>query len=801
MRLPWFREQNTPAAPALTAEETGALIRQAASEAAAAAATQAVEGTARELLREMIAVSPMMGAPDPMHSGAPYPVYAWDNPLMWSTPNPPQRRPGSMVSINTLRQMADNYDVLRACINHLKREVSAVPIQIVPKQAGDDRKSTKRLIAEMTAWFEEPGGLGGIGRRRSQFESEVIEDLCVVGASALYFVRTRGGDLLEVLPIDSSTIRPRVDAYGFPGPQEWWWEQWIYGALVQQYKRDDIRYDGIYPRTYSPYFASPIEWLINAVNSGLRADEWNRRWLTDGNTPAMMLAIPGVTPAQAQEWVAYFDAILSGNTQERQKFKVVPDKSTIIQGEHSKDQDFQMFELWLLRRTCAVMGVQPASIGFAGEQYKVSQEDSMQSTSQFGAGVLLEWRQAMYNDVLARKGLADRLQVQNVQAIEEKATERATRNNTLVSGGIKTPNEARQEEGLKPDPDGDVLLINGQMVAVKTAIATKPNDGGDPNAQNNDGSGGNGSDDGGGNADDDSKGSAQDRAARWADRRESDLRRTHLNLALDQAIKRVSMEPELRREPGWIQEVFSPLNALSASDVTLLRALIRPDATGMEIVRAIAAVQNGIWVCRHAQTDDSKEGLSRGWDNVPLNKQGKKDAKTTGKWLRGHDVAAVYRSDLKRAKDTAKRIVQALGAPLLGTDAQWRDWSTGLYDIRPQDDVWPILAEYVKNQPDADLVAGEAFNTFLGRAIPALRHRIDAIPQTIGTQVVVTHSSVIRAACAWVAAGCSDDDTHIDPDVFLNTPVGDSQVLWIGPAARGNKLTYVLLNPLGGDSD
>ncbi len=794
MKLPWFEKPNKlEPAPALTPEEMGALIRETAKDAAREAATQAVEGTARELMREMIAVSPMMGAPDPMHTGAPFKVYGWDNPLQWSTPNPPQRRPGSMVSINTLRQMADNYDVLRACINHLKREVSAVPIQIVAKESGDDRKSTKRLIKDTTAWFEEPGGLGGIGRRRSQFESEVIEDLCVVGAAALYFARTRGGNLLEVLPIDASTIRPRVDAYGFPGPKEFVWEQWIYGALVQQYTRDDIRYDGIYPRTYSPYFASPIEWLINAVNAGLRADEWNRRWLTDGNTPAMMLAIPGVTPAQAQEWTAYFDAMLGGNTQDRQKMKIVPSESTIVQGEHSKDQDFQLFELWLLRRTCAVMGVQPASIGFAGEQYKVSQEDSMESTSQFGAGVLLEWRQAMYNDVLSRMGLADRLTVENVQAVEEKAGERATRNATLVGAGIKTINEARQEEGEKPITGCDEPMMQNTMIPVSVAMQAKPDQGdtGDPNAKNNGGSGGNGS--GGGKNGGSSKGSgsnASDGDAQSTDRVLSVRRRRNLSAGLAEA---------QRRQACGSETVLSSFDAVTASDVALLRAVI-PDGpiTIEEIARAVAAVQSGIYLCRHAQTDDSKAGLSRGWNDVPLNKQGRKDAKTVGKWLKGRDVAEMHRSDLRRAKETSRRIAKQLGAPIVATAEQWRDWTTGLLDIRSQDDVWPIIGDYVKNRPDADIPAGEAFHTFLGRVIPALRWRLSKLPETVGTQVIVTHSSVIRAAAAWIAAGASDDDTSINADVFLDTPIGDSQVLWIGPAARGNKLVTVLLNPLAG---
>lgn len=40
-----------------------------------------------------------------------------------------------------------------------------------------------------------------------------------------------------------------------------------------------------------------------------------------------------------------------------------------ILSEGTKDQDFQEFKLWLQGRTCALMGVPPESLGFAGDQY------------------------------------------------------------------------------------------------------------------------------------------------------------------------------------------------------------------------------------------------------------------------------------------------------------------------------------------------------------------------------------------------------------------------------------------------
>jgi hypothetical protein len=446
MRLPWRKPKPAP--------DVDAIVREACGRTA--------ELVAREVAGEMarfIASSPMPGPPNP-GSTSPMGIYAMDNPIVYSTPQAPTRRPGSVVDTRTLRNLAATYDILRDCIQHIKREVDAVPTQFVPKDEKDDSQSTKREIAQAEEFFSKQGGIGGIGKLRSEFEGEVIEDLSVLGVAALFYHPTRGGWPYQVISIPSDTIRPRIDAWGWPGPGEEWYEQWVLGVKVAGFTRDQITFRGLSTQTRndSPFPVSPVEWLIHVVNSALRADQWNREWLVHGNVPDELYGAPeSWTPAQIMEYAIYFDAMLAGNTEARRKAKIVPGGLKSIRLQTRKDADFQEFELWLMRRTCAVMGVQPASIGFAGEQYKVSQEGSMDSTSAFGVGTYLAWRAAEYDDVLDRLDLKN-VRTKNVTAREEKATERAERNSTLLNG-IKTPNEARSEEGLDPIEGGDTLFI------------------------------------------------------------------------------------------------------------------------------------------------------------------------------------------------------------------------------------------------------------------------------------------------------------------------------------------------------
>lgn len=67
---------------------------------------------------------------------------------------------------------------------------------------------------------------------------------------------------------------------------------------------------------------------------------------------------------------------------------------------------------------------------------------------------------------------------------------------------------------------------------------------------------------------------------------------------------------------------------------------------------------------RHGQTDWNLEGRYQGQSDVPLNENGIAQARSLIERLNGQTFAAVYSSDLKRARQTAKPIANELGLPV-----------------------------------------------------------------------------------------------------------------------------------------
>lgn len=96
-----------------------------------------------------------------------------------------------------------------------------------------------------------------------------------------------------------------------------------------------------------------------------------------------------------------------------------------------------------------MFGVQPASIGYVGEQYKVTQGDAMDASRRVGLGRLLAVRKEFYDDLCRRLGCPD---VEDDPDREEQVARTAV----LSCGGpFKTVDEVRAERGLGPLPEGE----------------------------------------------------------------------------------------------------------------------------------------------------------------------------------------------------------------------------------------------------------------------------------------------------------------------------------------------------------
>jgi broad specificity phosphatase PhoE len=139
---------------------------------------------------------------------------------------------------------------------------------------------------------------------------------------------------------------------------------------------------------------------------------------------------------------------------------------------------------------------------------------------------------------------------------------------------------------------------------------------------------------------------------------------------------------------------------------------------------------------RHGETDWNAEGKLQGHTDRPLNDFGRRQAKALADRLAGEDVAAIYASDLARAKETAEIVGTRLGLPVV-IDADLREKNWGSWEGLTADE--RLAVEF----------QGETTEEHRERTLRAVRRIAERHP---GQRVViVTHGGSLRRIQAAVS--------------------------------------------------
>jgi len=138
---------------------------------------------------------------------------------------------------------------------------------------------------------------------------------------------------------------------------------------------------------------------------------------------------------------------------------------------------------------------------------------------------------------------------------------------------------------------------------------------------------------------------------------------------------------------------------------------------------------------RHAETDWNVDGRLQGHTDRPLNAYGRRQAGELAERLASEELAAIYASDLARARETAEIVGSRLGLTVvLDPDLRERNWGT-----------WEGLTP-----PEREVVAfeGESPAEHRERIMRAVRRIAERHP---GERVaVVTHGGSMRRVQAAV---------------------------------------------------
>jgi 2,3-bisphosphoglycerate-dependent phosphoglycerate mutase len=133
---------------------------------------------------------------------------------------------------------------------------------------------------------------------------------------------------------------------------------------------------------------------------------------------------------------------------------------------------------------------------------------------------------------------------------------------------------------------------------------------------------------------------------------------------------------------------------------------------------------------RHGETDWNADGRLQGHTDRPLSDYGRQQAQQLAEELEGEEIAAIYSSDLARARETAEIVGERLALPVgLDPDLREKDWGT-----------WEGLTSVERDRVE---FVGESTAAHQERMLRALERIAERHPGN-GRVLVVTHGGSMR---------------------------------------------------------
>ena len=375
----------------------------------------------------------------------------------------------------TLKGIIDNYDVAQICIRHILSDLLSMGLQWMP--ADGIQEDCAEDIAKAKAFWRFPDGR----RRFRHWLSSYLQDVLRYDAGTLYKRRSIDGKLLapwspgiKVGPdgrcqtpggwgltvVQGTTISPLVDYYGgVPLPPAPAYVQFINGVSWDWLEADDLVYEPFTPFPESPYGLAPVESVLLNANTDIRFQWHFLNYFTDGTVPDGFMEAPpdASSPAQVEEWQAFFDAIMEGDQSKKHQIRFVPAGSRYTP---AKDAAFaEAFPEYLLRRTIAAFGLVPNDLGFTENVNKSVGETQVDVQFRISTLPRTGFLEDIFDEINGQLGLRVKMRFDTGQEKEDRLAE-AQAWDIWIKNGSASSDEARQEVlGLPVNPEEMVPRI------------------------------------------------------------------------------------------------------------------------------------------------------------------------------------------------------------------------------------------------------------------------------------------------------------------------------------------------------
>lgn len=184
-----------------------------------------------------------------------------------------------------------------------------------------------------------------------------------------------------------------------------------------------------------------------------------------------------------------------------------------------------------------------------------------------------------------------------------------------------------------------------------------------------------------------------------------------------------------------------------------------------------------VCITRHGETDWNVSGILQGWFDVPINEQGRRQAREMAVAFADAGFAAVWTSPLIRAGETAEIIAAELRLPPPSVHEGIKERHFGAIQGVPKSelaDLNPLLLQQIlRRNPAAEFEEGETMDEFADRVLAGF---MDIGARHPGERVlVVTHG--------WVMDVVTRHIEGVARSTILNHKRKNGESVWVAASA------------------
>lgn len=411
------------------------------------------------------------GYPQPQQTPDNFLPRQFDYPSFINTSITP--RSTEQTSFEQLRNLADAYYLLRSCIETRKDQIVKLPWRLARKPKPGQLPSESRTrsendpdIKKLTALFQYPD-------RDHNWETwlrMLMEDMLVIDAATVYPWRSKGGDIIALIPTDGATIKPVVDPMGLRPQEGTAYQQIIKGQVYSELTKNQLLYKPRNARTNRLYGFSPVEQIILIVNLGIRRAIHQINYYTEGNVPEAIAAVPDTwSPDQIKQFQTFFDAALAGDLAARRRITFVPETKGTFQFTREATLKDEMDE-YLARVCCYVMSVPPTP--FVRQMNRASAEQQNKAALQEGAEASKTWIKALMDELVQSPRYFGKASIEFNWDDDPEIDQlkKAQIDDLAVRNGSRSIDELRQRDGLDTIGVGPGIITMSGFMLLADAI-------------------------------------------------------------------------------------------------------------------------------------------------------------------------------------------------------------------------------------------------------------------------------------------------------------------------------------------